>query len=278
VVSNLDQEPFATSAFSSAANSQSGVFANNSWASASQGVIHLFSTSNESASTAFVGTVADAGWNDTVTITGGTGNGLWNVQIFVHGELTADGGYASSAQLQVTAYKNQNRLGQTPGFYTANDSWCSQFVAPQCQWYGATEYSSIGYQDVVFSAYNADTGSNTYPIPTTDKDVLINQVVTFQIPFTYGVSFELGIWADSFAGVGSSGAHPTDSTANIGNTLYWGGSTVLQADGSGTPSTNFTATGLGGFDYNVAITPEPGCLVLTALALGLAVALGMRRA
>jgi MYXO-CTERM domain-containing protein len=282
-VGPTDVETFAQNSFSSASGpTGQGSFTNNSWASANQGVIHLYSTSNEQDGTPAVGTVADAGWNDTVTITGGTpgSQGIWNIQILVHGELIADGAYASMAELELAPYVNGNLLAQTQGFYLANDGYCHSFagVPYTCQWYGAQVNSGPGYQVITFLAENNDDALGPYTAPTTVKDYTFNQLVTFQIPFTFGTAFELGIWADTLAGTKSYGAHPDNATANVGNTLTWNGSTVLPTgDGTGTPSSNFTATGLGGFDYNVAVTPEPGCFVLAALALGLGAALRRRR-
>ena len=262
----------------------SNVYADSAWAMASQATLHLFSTFNETGSTAFVGAVADAGWNDTVTITGGTGQGIWNAQVFVHGDLSAPGGYASQARLVVAPYVNggQIAIGQTSGpnidpktvaFFAANNSYCKTLpgFSANCAQYGTPVISSIGNQEVIFTASNANFNNQDPNPPDTIQNLAFSQMITFEIPFTYGVSFKLGIWADSSAGVYSSGAFPTAGTADVGQTILWGGSSV-----TGNP--NAQATGLDGFNYNVsnAVAPEPSYFVVAGVALGLGAVLRRR--
>ncbi len=67
------------------------------------------------------GGVANAGWNDQFTLTGGSGTGIWVVPILVDGRMDAAGSGARGI-FEVGVYRNFNRIdaygGNTPAYNT----------------------------------------------------------------------------------------------------------------------------------------------------------------
>jgi hypothetical protein len=84
-------------------------FSNSATAVAEPGVVKVGATNSGAAVNGFPGGAAYGGWNDSLTITGGSGDGIWLAPLFVSGNLTATGNGALT-RMGVTAYKNFNFL------------------------------------------------------------------------------------------------------------------------------------------------------------------------
>lgn len=227
--------------------------------SASLGSLKMTGTNSGSAQTSFSGGQATVGWNDQITLGGGTGNSLWVLPILVHGELHAHG-LGALSRMQVGVYKNSAAL--TQGF---NSTAFGLFQTLTTERNGTIQYS-WDYQMAAF-------GVSDYDIvhPTSAEFLAIDQTVYFVVPFTYGVSFKLGIWADAHASeIASGGAHvPNVSSFDLGNTITWGGKGyVVDATGNN-PTTSFTINSESGFDYNTAVVPEPSTMLMLLAGTGL---------
>ena len=236
-------------------------------ATADVGLIKLEGTNSGSSATGFSGGMANAGWNDNITLTGGVGNAFWIVPILVHGQLTANG-QGGLARMQVGVYKNNNFL--QPYGSPFNQAY-TLFAALTTERNGDILYS-WEYQMAAFGADDYGTGD----LLTT---LNINQTVYFVIPFTYGTSFKLGIWADAHASEIASGGSvvPNTSSFQLGNTISWNGKGYVMTDTTNpaTQTTSFGINSTSSFDYTNAYTPEPST---TALVLAGGLLLLIKRA
>ena len=230
---------------------------------ASIGSLKLEGTSAGSAQTSASGGVATVGWNDNITLTGGTGNSLWVVPLLVHGKLTAVGDGAL-ARMEIALYKNGATL--TGGAGNLGIAY-AQFQALTQEVNGTILY---GFSDQRV-AYGA---SDVYPPENggTLQQLNIDHTIYFVVPFTYGQTFKLGIWSSAHAGQISSGAPhvPNTATFEMGNTITWNGKGYILDPNTLTQSTNFTINSQSGFDYTEAVVPEPStAALLCAGVLGL---------
>src|SRR5829696_7921410 len=96
-------------ALASASNSgvQTVAWSNSATAEATPGSIKIGASNSGAGAAGFPGGAAYGGWNDTITLLGGTGAGVWIAPLFVEGTLTATGNGALT-RMGVTAYKNDN--------------------------------------------------------------------------------------------------------------------------------------------------------------------------
>jgi hypothetical protein len=250
----------ATTGTHSAGSVQGHAYANNSNATASVGTIHLYAENQGSTATALSGSQAMAGWNDTITIAGGTGQGIWTFGLAIDGML-ASSGRGADTQFGIGIFKNHNA------------------VQPYGAAINAAAFSL--YQSLNAAGTAGDLDANTdreliqaretdYGMP---KSLTVNQMVYFAIPFTYGTAFSLGIFAQVAAGESSSGPYYGENVAiaDFAHTIGWAGKGyVAAADGSG-HATGFLLNSDSGFDYNIAAgVPEPASWMTMLLGFGLA--------
>ena len=208
-----------------------------------------------------------------VTISGGTGNGIWLAPIFVDGDLTATN-HLALTRMGIAAYRNLSSL--VPHGTTLNQNAYNAFLAAN----GGP--SGIRNSVILFSFENqaAWYGANDLNTPPDLPSFAISKNIYFAFPFTYDVPFTIGFYMGGVAGENSSSGDTTLNTSsfNFMNTASWAGpGTVLDPDGNN-PSTSFTITSNSGFNYNVAYSspsavPEPGTMALAAFgAVAFAVA------
>jgi hypothetical protein len=256
----------------SESNGQTGVFSNSASSTASEGILKLYATNQETGYVVFAGAVADAGWNDTLTIPGPAGQtGIWQAQVLVTGQMQLDlsssPGYSATGTMDIEAFEGGSRLTDSTDLAAYN----TFLLVNNGDHYGSSISYGWNYQMVEFDVEDADNTYFQYGPPKTLLDLVVNQVVTFEVPFTYNVPFEFGLWADAKAGEGSSGAYPQDATVNFSQTMLWDGSGILAPDGTGPLNKNFTVESTSGFDYVDPIpTPEPGTLGVCSLCFAFA--------
>jgi hypothetical protein len=251
----------ATVTTSNAGSNFGHAYSDSSTASASLGIFHLSATNSGSASTQFSGSQAMAGWNDTITIGGGTGQGIWLTKVHVDGTL-ASLGLGADSQFGVEIFKDHNVL--QPYGPAINQAAFGLFQALD---------APLNSNDVF---YSWDYQMKPWRITsyTGDKTLTVDQDVYFAVPFTYGVSFTLGVFGQVGAGEAASGPYNGDnsSTVDFSHTVYWGGKgQVLSYSGNavGGANPNFTITSGSGFNYNAAAAPEPASWAMMLAGFGL---------
>jgi hypothetical protein len=210
------------------------------------GVMHLQSTSTGPAAVAFPTGVAQGGWTDQLDITGqpsGT-QGIFVFKVFVSGDLDASGQFARPG-FTVTPYLNGNRVDLNSQFNTLNPD-------PVI---GSSE--SLGYQSRIWF----NPGFDSVPVLSVNGDVF------FAIPFTFDTSFNLGLYAFTYASNGSFGASFTvnNNQSLFQNTIALDGIEEVLAGPTDTPVMGYSIEAASGLDYaesHVPVVPEPATWAL----------------
>ncbi len=182
---------------------------------------------------------ANGGWKELFTVNNAalTGQqGFLTFQVRARGTESASG-ISGSALLSLAAYKNNARLSTNPYFSAGN----SDIVATSDQ-YGRW-------------------GIATFGNPNFDSRV-VDGVVTFSVPITFGEPFTLGIYAFASAGLRSSGGFGTPCTgqlnfSNVGQGIMWNGITGI-LDSAGSATTGSMIVSGSGIDWIDPYTP-PAC-------------------
>jgi hypothetical protein len=256
--------PAGSTAIANASNMGSNYgysYMNSATATATPGQLHLGGSNFASNATSFAGSVANVGYNDTVTFSGGTGSAFWVLPFWVDGTLTASGPSGGS-QLAITAYANFNPV-QPYGDSAALYSW---FTAHN-QTHNGDVYSSWDTETIEWGTSANDITSMT-----------IAQFIYLAIPFTYGQQFEYGVYADIW-NTQSAGQYfgPTSQTADFTHTItYAGNSFVVQGNNI---TSNISLTSGDGIDYSRTLNfaPEPSSIGLGASGIALLIARYRRR-
>jgi hypothetical protein len=270
-----------TGTLSSASAYNGHAYSNSASAIAQPGVIKLQSTNTGSSASAFPGAGAQGGWNETFTPVGGGANGtpgILVVPMHVSGHMESNG-VGANGLFEIGAYRN-NAFMQPYG-NAINQASYNVFQALNSAFNPHINQMSVAVGTVLFGwdyqmkPYGAvDYG----PGALTTTSLVIDEVVHFAIPITWGQSFLLGIYAMTSSGETASGGAVVLNTASaeFQNTVFWTGDYyALAADGSGGPITGFSLTSGSGIDYSMSFeAPEPASLSI--LAGGLA-AMGLLR-
>ncbi len=241
---------------------------NTASAAGGPGVLSIDASSVDAAGIPFGGVAAYAGWNDQMTITGGSGGGLWVVPVDIDATLTASQP-GSLSRLGITAYENYSVLQPYGGGAASYNLFVSKNGGS-----GNLRNSAIAFgwddQALWFGAVNYGADPSTLPSYT------VNRTVYFVFPFTYGVPFEFGIYMGGVAGQIGSGS--ANNSAFDPPSLSWGGAGVVaDPNNPASTTTNFTLTSQSGYNYTVAATPEPASAGMMLLAGICAAAAGLRR-
>jgi hypothetical protein len=233
---------------------------NTASAMAGPGYIVINASSTDEAGIPFGGAEAYGGWNEQVTINGGTGAGLWVVPIAINATLTATAP-GSISRLGITAYENHNLLQP----YGNGAASYNLFVADN----GGS--SNLANTNVILFSWDYQALWFGADYPSNVTSYTVNRTVYFVFPFTYGVSFEFGIYMGGVAGQHSSTA-ANNSTFDPPS-LGWGGAGVVaDPNNPGNTTTNFTidSSSGSGFNYSQPYAPEPSTWSLLLLGLGAA--------
>jgi hypothetical protein len=241
-------------------------YADTATGSAGQQFIKLDANNSGSTWTHFSGAQVNGGWNESLTLTapGKSGTGIYMAPVLVNGQLTANGiGALGSVSLE--AYQNHAVL--TPYGDALHSQASAAFLAANTTHNGPIG-SSWDYQAVRWQVSDYGPGSSL-----TLQSMTVNTTVWFALPFTYGVAFDLGIYAIAAAGETASGGYVHDlNTADIsfGHTFAWGGKGYVLAGAQ--HLTDFNLSSGSGLSYDHAYTaavPEPASTALMLAGLGL---------
>ncbi len=228
-------------------------------AQAGVGFIKVGASNSTNGGVAFAGAAAYGGWNDQMTIGGGTGNAVWIAAFTLTGDIDATGPRGLS-RVGVAAYENHNFL--QPYGAAINGFAYNEFTSLN----GGNVNGGIRNSVILFGWdyqgvwYGADESLNSYAL---------NRTVYFALPFTYGTPFEFGVYSGGVVGVGSSGAVGT-SSFDLTHTLTWAGTSYV-IDQNNQTNPNFTLASQSGFNYSQpfnAPAPEPATAGSLLLALG----------
>ncbi|MDJ0788693.1 MAG: hypothetical protein QNK05_17935 [Myxococcota bacterium] len=228
----FDEVVFATGGGSaSASQSYSGALGTNSASGMAQAGTVRFQAQNVASNQGFAGSMVHAGWNDAITLSHPTLNGIdgvWLFDIDVSGSFAATG-FAGSARVELSAYKDNLQLRKNQGPFDP----------------GASDPISTDRQQAQWGISSAPNGSRS-----------VSDTVTFAVPFTFGEAFTLGVYSFASAGKRSSSAVPGTSTANADflSTVSWGGTNDVLVSGS--PVGGFSIGAASGIDWLAAV-PEP---------------------
>lgn len=233
-------------------------FSNSATSVATVGSFHLAAAETGSSESYFPGAQAMGGWNDMITLTGPAGQtGLWVFSVHVDGGLQVAGSYPAGATFSVTAFQNNFALSHS------NSLAYNTFLAAN----GPLAPSSEHY-------YSYDQGENwAVERDLVDRVILIDEIVSFVVPFTYNTPFKLGIYGQAQAAEFSYGGLPAPmgtAAADFAHTIRWSGKGyVLGNGGSGPATTNFAVSALSGFNYSATAVPEPASWSLLIAGFGL---------
>jgi hypothetical protein len=235
--------------------------------SAQLGMIHVQSSNASEPIVEFPGGGGDGGWNDTVTINAGldpNGNpigtpgspGQWVFPVHVSGTLSQTGG--ARGVFLVAPYLNLTRVG--PDYFPGHPANLVDAL---------TAYNNLNvtHNGTVGSVWDFEMSEWAVSDPLTS--LTVDADVWFVIPFTFGTSFELGIYAADLSAETGFGFDPsvTASSVDFSHTLTYGGPGYVISNG--VSSTSFDLGSTSGFNYNQAFTPEPGTWGLLVLGVGL---------
>lgn len=200
------------------------------------GFVLIEAFNNAPNSSAFPIAAGNGGWKDTLTITNPAHNGqagtlVFTVNTFVFLRAT---GFAGSAAVRTTAYKDNQQL-MINSLFNAGDS------------------------DVL----NTDRQYGNYAIATfgtpNEDSKVVNDDVTFAVPFTFGTPFSLGVYTWGFASMRSSSSVGGNSTGLVeGARVRWGG--IISILAGTTPVTGTSTVGsAAGKDWGPATQPPDAC-------------------
>ena len=244
-------------------------YSNAATGSATQGIIKLNASNAETAPITFTGANTNAGWNEAITLsqTGQSGQAAWVIPIDVVGLMQANGS-GSRGIAGVQAYRNHSRI--TGSGSSLNAAAKGLFDSINTKTNGTILFS-FDYEAVYWGVTDRGAGD---PQNTLQLDV--DQMVQFVVPFTWGVSFDLGIFANLNAAESSSGSTDNSTSLDFDSTVAWAGpGYALNFDGSvlgADQIVGFDITSTSGTDYTqsfVTSVPEPATLGLFALAVAL---------
>ena len=230
-------------------------YSGNAKASASFSKIKVFATEQGATSVLFPTAAAQAGWTDQLTIVapGQSGAGLLDIKLHVEGDLSADNGARPGFSL--TPYVNHNLVGLNASFNAANPT---------------PVIGSLG-------AVGAQTREWWLPANGNPVTLHVDEFVDYSLPFTFGQTFSMGLYAEAIAGNGSYSGGPTapvsHATSEFSHTVSWAGIGGVTAGGSAVGG--YTVSSASGTDWKVSAVPEPGSAAM--LLAGLAGMVFLRR-
>ena len=263
------QTTAGTPALASASNSgtvNGNTYSNNATADAGPGFIKVGASNSGMQAIPFPGGAAYAGWNETMTIAGGTGTAVWVVPLTVQGTLDTTG-LGALVRVGINAYENYNFLQP---YGTLNGFAYGVFLAANGGASGIRNNAILFGWDYQGAWFGADNYSP--PDSSMVPSYSLNRTLYFAFPFTYGTPFEFGIYMGGVAGEASSGGFYTANSSSYDflHTVAWGGAGYV-VDQNSQINPNFTLASGSGFNYSQSSgeTPEPatGCGLLMGLGV-----------
>ena len=241
-----------------------GSFSGSAAGSAQAGLIKLQAANDANMIQRFSGAAANGGWNDSYTVGGGSGQGLWVVPIHVSGIMNTPL-QGSTAILQIIPYLGNTPIGSVPAHRAAALLQYLALNTPTSA--NVTHAASIEY-----SSWGAINYGPNDSLTTTQ--LIVNETVNLVIPITYNVPVDLGIFASVLTGEQAQSAGTGPSDIQFQNTIAWlGAGYVLDWDaqnGIGAHNNNITVTAASGVDYTQSFltsVPEPGTIAILCLGL-----------
>lgn len=222
-------------------------YSDTSFASADFGHIHVAATSTGPNQVLFPQGAGQAGWTDRLTITapGQSGSGTLVFTVHVDGHLHEDGPNGRPGFF-ITPYNQGSVVNRDAIFDAANPTPV------------VGSGTSLGYQSRVWFA----------PAVSNVSDLVVNENITFSVPFTFGQQFSLGLYAIAVASNGSFGAGTVDSvsSSDFKNTAVWSGVSEVLAGGQTVAYTINSASGVN-WASSLEQVPEPASLALFGIGL-----------
>lgn len=209
---------------------------NNANGSVGMGYLLVDAFNNSPNNASFPRGAANGGWKDTFTISNAAHTGQAGfLQFTIESScfLRATG-FAGSASIRVTAYKDNNQLM-------------------------ANQFSSPGDSDLIgTSSQYGNWAIATYGSPAVDSKS-VHGTATFAVPFTFGIPFTLGVYGWGLAGMRSQSGVGGNSTALVEDgKLRWGG--ILNIYAGSTPVTaGSTISTASGKDWGAGVQPPDPC-------------------
>ena len=152
------------------------------------GVIKLQAANNADTTQRFTGAAANGGWNDQITVSGGTGQGLFVTDIHLSGSVNAqDPG--TTAIFQILPYLGTSTISSSPAHQGAAFSLYQSLNTPN----NGDVISAASFQISSWGAVNHGAGD-----PLTQFSV--NETVRLVIPITYDLPVDVGIFASVLVG------------------------------------------------------------------------------
>lgn len=223
-----------SSAMLSAAFSNATI-ANASTAKAGLGYAHLWAENDAPNNAFFPQAVGHGGWSETFTVSNPALTGQPGFMVFtldIDGWLYAKG-FAGSAGLRLTGFKDSAQLGVNPLFSPGG----SDLISTDKQ-YGNWGLSTFAANEV--------------------QQKFVSDTVTFAVPIVFGTPFKLGIYARargsmrSNSGVPGNSQGEADFGAGLGG-LRWGGISAIFHGGA--PVGGSTVTSGSGIDWTGPYVP-----------------------
>jgi len=212
-----------------------------SMAFATMGQIKL-KASSTSPNLGFANGGAHGGFKENFTVSGGVpGAAGWMlVDILVSGSASASGA-AGSAGFSIGGFKDGIELRNNNPFWDNGNSDPASTDRQRAKW-----------------------RVSSFASGTTDSRV-VNDMITFAVPITFGVQFSFDIYGFAEAGKRSSGSAPGLSSASVDffNTITWGGINAILASNGSTISSS-SVVGSTGLDWT-GVVPAPGALLVFGL-------------
>ncbi len=203
-------------------------------ATATFGAFRVLAVNSTLSTEFFPASMANGGWKEMFTVSHPALQGqpgFLNVQVRVRGSEQATG-ISGSALLLLKAYRNNASIPSNPYFSPGNSD-----VANPSDQYGRW-------------------GLATFGNPNTDSRV-VDGVVTFSVPITFGEPFSLGVYALAYAGLRSSGGFGTPCTSRADFSAHgvtWNGISAVR-DASGVLISGSTIVSGSGVDWTDPYNP-----------------------